>query len=1084
MASLSFITFQPKNIPGCFLWLDANDPNGNSTVPALGSTVSTWVDKSGSNNSVIASGSPLYSNYQGNNAIYINSNYLSNGKTYQAQNTTAFFVFSVPTTINDRSYFQMGANPNSSSGDTLTLFVDAGGVAKPGGTASGRLYYGDGGTQALTIQYPTATATDAVPFNIQTVRIFSAPTVQNYRNGTLQAQKSGTITRTAQTGLVVGTSNAGWAWSGYYSEVILFNTILSDNQRSQVEAYLGRKWNLLSSLPSTNPYLNMLPPQMFFSKQTVIKQTASFLGTGAVQTWTVPAGVYNFKFFLWGSGGTSFGGGEPGRAGMGGYVEGNLSTTPGTQYYIVVGRYGATGIGNGGGSTGATSGGGFSGIFSGSPAANNVIAIAGGGGGGGIVGAGYAGSGGYPSGSSATGSGGQGGGGTQTAGGAGAGGGSSGTQLQGGNSYGGDNGGGGGGGGWYGGGAGGAQGAGGGGSSTYISSVINPYLINGTPGDNTNPSIAKPAPNESSPYWISPYGRAQQYGLVVIGYSVSAPVNPVIFSYTGSYQTYTVGSTSSLYVYMWGAGGSGNNQGVNGGAGAFLSGILSVTPGETLRLIVGKGGVPGGQNATDAQGYGGSSLGAANSAQGGGRSAIQRDAGGGSYTEIVTVGGGGGAGYYTRPGGAGSYTSQGHRGFDQVLTTAYLSASISAGGGGGSNTGGQGAYGKTASDGVQFRGGDVILSYGNPNGGGGGGGWYGGGGGSGGTPGEGAPGGGGSSYSLNLTGVSGEDSAGQPAPGTSSSYYPSGSIIAAGGISNTQNGGDGYIVIVPISAAIIPPIQYRKYPVAVASRVTLAYSGSYTTVTVPAGANFMKVNMWGAGGEIGYDNTWYGGAGAYVEGYLSVTPGETLRLIVGAKGNRRLAGDQYGGCGYGSASWGGGRTAVQRNVLGTYTDVVVAGAGGGSGGGGTGNPGGGGAATCSGIAYVGRSGNLNYLRQTANNGVAGGGGGQSSGGTGGSGNASGNGSKGQGGSSINNYSGGGGGGWYGGGGGTQNPNDHGSGGGGSSYVDLLQNFVGFDGQGSIAGNAYSPLWVSPVGNGDRGSQAGDGLMYYQFFASI
>jgi hypothetical protein len=60
-----------------------------------------------------------------------------------------------------------------------------------------------------------------------------------------------------------------------------------------------------------------------------------------------------------------------------------------------------------------------------------------------------------------------------------------------------------------------------------------------------------------------------------------------IFTYTGSDQSYTVPvGTNSIVVTMWGAGGGGAYNSNVGGPGAFVSGTLSVTPGDTLKVIV------------------------------------------------------------------------------------------------------------------------------------------------------------------------------------------------------------------------------------------------------------------------------------------------------------------------------------------------------------------------------------------------------------------------------------------------------------------------------------------------------------------
>jgi hypothetical protein len=262
------------------------------------------------------------------------------------------------------------------------------------------------------------------------------------------------------------------------------------------------------------------------------------------------------------------------------------------------------------------------------------------------------------------------------------------------------------------------------------------------------------------------------------------------------------------------------------------------------------------------------------------------------------------------------------------------------------------------------------------------------------------------------------------------------------------------------------------YPTAVGALTPLAYTGTYRTITVPDGVVYLMVMMWGGGGQ---SSVTPGGAGAYIEGYLPITVGEQLRFIVAAGGQRGKTQSDVDGGGGGVFAFGGGRTAIQRFVSGTWIDVVVAG------GGGAGSLpessllGGGGDATATGIAYVGRAGVTAKSRVGINNNASGGGGGQTSGGTGGNGNSSSTGAKGLGGNSTN-YSGGGGGGWYGGGGGNQGPPNHGAGGGGSSYGNLLERFIGADGENGIAGNSGSPYRLNNAGNANN-----DGLLYYQYY---
>ncbi len=105
------------------------------------------------------------------------------------------------------------------------------------------------------------------------------------------------------------------------------------------------------------------------------------------------------------------------------------------------------------------------------------------------------------------------------------------------------------------------------------------------------------------------------------------------FSYTGADQNVTVPPHALyMYVYLWGAGGGIATSTIMGGTGAYVEGIMSVTPGTILTVIVGEGGKYNG-----AATYGGGGPGGV-SGSGGGRSAIRN-----GVTELVTAGGGGGS---------------------------------------------------------------------------------------------------------------------------------------------------------------------------------------------------------------------------------------------------------------------------------------------------------------------------------------------------------------------------------------------------------------------------------------------------------
>jgi hypothetical protein len=265
------------------------------------------------------------------------------------------------------------------------------------------------------------------------------------------------------------------------------------------------------------------------------------------------------------------------------------------------------------------------------------------------------------------------------------------------------------------------------------------------------------------------------------------------FYCTKADQFFTVpAGVTGLNVKLWGAGGGGGNynSASTGGGGAFVGGSLAVSPGQSLRIIVGEGG-----NSTGTVTYGGGGNGRAS---GGGRSAIQV-----SGADVVTAGGGGGGGSsqtdsYAHGGGGGATTGADGVG-SQIQwgcfgTEGGRGGTVSAGGAGGSGGSCGGNPGRAGSPGTLYTGGNV--SGGGQAGGGGGGGYYGGGAG---DSNYGGGGGGGSSYpasgftiSAGSTRSGGSPLSSSPAGGTGDADYLQG--IGTGGLYPTP-GGNGLVIL-------------------------------------------------------------------------------------------------------------------------------------------------------------------------------------------------------------------------------------------------------------------------------------------------
>jgi trimeric autotransporter adhesin len=209
-------------------------------------------------------------------------------------------------------------------------------------------------------------------------------------------------------------------------------------------------------------------------------------------------------------------------------------------------------------------------------------------------------------------------------------------------------------------------------------------------------------------------------------------------TYSGGAQSIVVPSgVTSIDARLWGAAGGGANstfyvlQG-GGAGGGFASGTIAVTPGQTLGLVVGQGGIPNstvatfgnggaGGNSTDATRRGGS---------GGGASGIFSSTTISQPNALVIAGGGGGA----SPGADGGTLGAGGGG---GTTGGQDGVASSSGRGGTQVAGGAAATGNSLcltapQAGLALAGGAGAASNGgssNEGGGGGGGGYFGGGGG-------------------------------------------------------------------------------------------------------------------------------------------------------------------------------------------------------------------------------------------------------------------------------------------------------------------------------------------------------------------
>jgi hypothetical protein len=250
--------FQPTQLSGCVLWLDAADPStlfqdsaGTVPVTTTGQTVANWKDKSVSgNNASNTTNQPTIIANAKNNLAAVNFNgasqYLNLSTDTLPTGSTQCSFFFVTQSTNTNSpgtqvFFTYGANPNTAGQNP-------------------QFYYNNGVLNTDT--YGAGGLSDSVNV-INTYVITSCiltTTNAAWRNGTAFTGASPSISLATGTGWaslgvgrILGTT-LQYYLLGQIGEVIIYNRPVTTDERQRIEDYLAWKWDLESTLPSSNPY--------------------------------------------------------------------------------------------------------------------------------------------------------------------------------------------------------------------------------------------------------------------------------------------------------------------------------------------------------------------------------------------------------------------------------------------------------------------------------------------------------------------------------------------------------------------------------------------------------------------------------------------------------------------------------------------------------------------------------------------------------------------------------------------------------------------------------------------------------------
>jgi hypothetical protein len=246
-AQTNYYSFtDPRAIPGCTIWIDAQDSNTVTTT--TGSVVTDVRDKS-VNAYSFSNGNRMTYNVTKFNTIY--PSFFYNGTAGGRLGSNASVSISQPFSV-----FVVGTSITGTSGNRVSLFDSISSTTRAAAEFSNvsgnqRACMISGGT-TLTVAsgtYPTFFA--SWDFNSSASEI----TI----NG--QRQALGTVGTAGTLGTILGGTQAGTAYRGHICEILVYSRIVSISERQQLEGYLAWKWGLRTTYSETtfHPFYNQNP---------------------------------------------------------------------------------------------------------------------------------------------------------------------------------------------------------------------------------------------------------------------------------------------------------------------------------------------------------------------------------------------------------------------------------------------------------------------------------------------------------------------------------------------------------------------------------------------------------------------------------------------------------------------------------------------------------------------------------------------------------------------------------------------------------------------------------------------------------
>ena len=246
---LNRYTFSPISLPNLAGWYDAADPLGNGFLPANGTTLQTWFDKSANGNNATQANPVNRPTYNASNIVFNGTNnFLSFANPSAMVVNTSFSVFAVEqrATLNDLNFFVGGTS--AAGNNNLHL----------GYRSQSRMTFGFYGNDIDFTGVPNFVPGNE-PYRLWEF-VFTNPNRNTLLNGTSVVTDTNRIPLQSWPGGCIGAllANAVW-YNGSIRELLFYNKALTLGDQQRVEGYLAWKWGLQTSLPNSNPYKSAPP---------------------------------------------------------------------------------------------------------------------------------------------------------------------------------------------------------------------------------------------------------------------------------------------------------------------------------------------------------------------------------------------------------------------------------------------------------------------------------------------------------------------------------------------------------------------------------------------------------------------------------------------------------------------------------------------------------------------------------------------------------------------------------------------------------------------------------------------------------